>query len=360
MSRFEPVIGIPQEELEDRLRRLVAAFAELDDAVIVMDDVGAVVLRNAAAMRFVDARHGDALAAATIDQLLHDARQGRTGEQELTLHGPPAQVLHIRAVPLVDDGGELGAAAFVRDLSETRRLERMRRDFVANVSHELRTPIGAVGVLTETLAASGDPAVVEEFATRVVVEVDRLARVIDDLLALSELEATDAGSDGECRLDEVLPEAVHFLGPSARAAGIDVRIGTPVPSTVVVGEHRHVLSAVTNLIDNAIKYSEAGSSVTLEVDLDGEDAVVTVRDRGIGIPARDLERIFERFYRVDRARSRATGGTGLGLSIVRNVAQTSGGRVEVESTEGVGSTFRLSLPIVPGPDVAPTDSRGLE
>jgi two-component system sensor histidine kinase SenX3 len=341
---------------ETALARIAAVFAQLDLAVFVVDSDGTLIMRNPAAERYVDARHSDAVAAAAIQQLLNNAYRGTACEEELALIGPPPQVLHVRAVPLFDNGALLGAAAFVRDLSEPRRVERMRRDFVANVSHELKTPIGAIGVLTETLAASDDPRVIQEFAARVVVEVDRLARIVDDLLALSELEANDIGDHGMARLDEVVAEAAHLLGAAARSSNIDLVVVDPIPPVIVQGASRHVLSAISNLLDNAIKYSEPASTVAIAVTAGAEDATIEVRDQGIGVPSRDLERIFERFYRVDRARSRATGGTGLGLSIVRNVAQANGGRVEVESTEGVGSTFRLILPITSEPTNGGYDS----
>ena len=219
----------------------------------------------------------------------------------------------------------------------------MRRDFVANVSHELKTPIGALALLAETMAAGGDETVVRQLAERVSREADRLGRIIDDLLNLSLIEAQESPSREPVPIAVLITEAVEAVRPAAEALGIPLHVATDLPDVAVPCDRRQVLSALTNLLDNAIKYSERRArSRSARRPSDGM-VTITVTDHGPGIPSRDLERIFERFYRVDRARSRATGGTGLGLSIVRHVAQAHGGDVTVESREGEGSTFRLRL-----------------
>ena len=313
------------------------------DAVIVVDVDGVELLRNDAAERFRDGRHSDALAEEQINDLLAKARQGQAGERELQLFGPPREVLFLRSQPLLANGAILGAVVFIRDISETRRRESVRRDFVANVSHELKTPIGALALLAETMAAGGDEVVVRQLAERVSREADRLGRIIDDLLNLSLIEAQESPTREPLPIEVLINEAVEAVRPAAEALGIPLHVATDMPDVAVPCDRRQVLSALTNLLDNAIKYSEAPSPV--EIGASAADAMVTitVADHGPGIPSRDLERIFERFYRVDRARSRETGGTGLGLSIVRHVAQAHGGDVTVESREGEGSTFRLRL-----------------
>jgi two-component system sensor histidine kinase SenX3 len=252
-------------------------------------------------------------------------------------------VLSLRSQPLVSDGAILGAVVFIRDISEVRRRENVRRDFVANVSHELKTPIGALALLAETMAAGEDEAVVRQLAERVTREADRLGRIIDDLLNLSLIEAQESPSREPVPVTVLIAEAVEAVRPVAEAAGIPLQVATHLPDVSVPCDRRQVLSALTNLFDNAIKYSEPPSAVEIGASASDGMVTVTVTDHGPGIPSRDLERIFERFYRVDRARSRATGGTGLGLSIVRHVAQAHGGDVTVESREGDGSTFRLRL-----------------
>ena len=324
---------------------LFQALRGFAEGVVVVDRDGAVVARNAVAERFSDARHADALAEEAITELLELARHGQPGERELQLFGPPREVLQVRALPLRLGARIVGAAAFVHDLSEPRRVESVRRDFVANVSHELKTPIGALGLLAETMAAENEPTVMHQLAERVLGEADRLARIIDDLLDLSLIEAQEAPVRDTVPLSGVIQEAAERVQAAADAVGIPLRVADVAPDLIVTCDRAQVVSAITNLLDNALKYSEAGASVELEVEDESEFASIVVRDRGIGIPSRDLERIFERFYRVDRARSRTTGGTGLGLSIVRHVAQAHGGDVTVDSREGEGSTFRLRLPL---------------
>ncbi len=335
------------------------------DGIVVVDASGARFVRNAAAERFSHARHADALAEEVIDELLGGALRGMSGERELQLFGPPREVLHVTAMPLRADGSMdgriLGAAAFVRDVSDHRRVESVRRDFVANVSHELKTPIGALALLAETMAGSDEPEVMQQLAQRVLREADRLGRIVDDLLDLSIIEAQESPTRDSAPVRGLLEEAAERVRAFADVSDIPLRVASAPSHLVVTCDRVRILSALTNLLDNAVKYSEAGNAVELEANAEGDHVVITVRDHGIGIPSRDLERIFERFYRVDRARSRDTGGTGLGLSIVRHVAQAHGGDVTVESREGEGSTFRIRLPLaagalrsVPHPDDPPS------
>jgi two-component system sensor histidine kinase SenX3 len=314
------------------------------DGVVVTDATGRIVARNPVAERFSGARHADALAEEVITELLEQARAGAPGERELQLFGPPREVLQVRALPLRHGARIVGAAAFVHDLSEARRVESVRRDFVANVSHELKTPIGALALLSETMAAESDTAVLHQLAERMLGEADRLARIIDDLLDLSLIEAQEAPIRDSVPLPGLLHEAAERVHAAAETVGIPLRVADVPDDLIVTCDRGQVVSAITNLLDNALKYSELGQPVELDARDDGEFVSISVRDHGIGIPSRDLERIFERFYRVDRARSRTTGGIGLGLAIVRHVAQAHGGEVTVESREGEGSTFRLRLP----------------
>jgi two-component system sensor histidine kinase SenX3 len=176
-------------------------------------------------------------------------------------------------------------------------------------------------------------------------EAERLGRIVDDLLSLSLIETQESPVRDPMPLDALVHEAVDRVRPAAVVAGIELVVHDDAPDALVACDRRQVVSAVTNLVDNAIKYSEPGSAVEVSSTVEGSTAIVTVKDVGIGIPSRDIQRIFERFYRVDQARSRATGGTGLGLSIVRHVAQAHGGEVTVESVEGEGSTFRFVLTV---------------
>jgi two-component system sensor histidine kinase SenX3 len=248
------------------------------------------------------------------------------------------------------------------DEAERRRVEALRRDFVANIGHELRTPVGALVVLAETLqnevallgVADGAPTV-QRLSERLAGEATRLGRTIDDLLELSRIEAGEPLVRADVPVRDVVAATVERVGPASELAGVRVEVDAP-EGLVVSGDRRQLVSALANLLDNAITYSERGGTVDLDVDAGDEVIRFVVRDRGIGIPSADQVRIFERFHRVDRARRRDTGGTGLGLAIVRHVALNHSGSVEVDSTEGEGSTFTLSIPRhddpVPGPSAS--------
>jgi two-component system sensor histidine kinase SenX3 len=325
--------------------RLSGAFGELADGVIVVDERGEVVLRNGVAEQLGGSEQGDPLTADAVWELLDRALRGLEGERELRLFGPPRRVLHVRAVALDDGARQVGAAVFLRDVSEARRIENMRRDFVANVSHELKTPIGALGLLAETMAGEEDAEMLRRLADRVLHEAERLERTVEDLLDLSLLEAQESPERELIPLVLIMQDAAERMAAGAEAAGIPIELTVPAGDILVSCDRRQVTSGLFNLLDNAVKYSEEGGKVEFSSEVEGFNVVISVRDHGIGIPARDLERIFERFYRVDRTRSRATGGTGLGLAIVRHVAQAHGGEVSVESEEGQGSVFRLKLPL---------------
>jgi two-component system sensor histidine kinase SenX3 len=343
------------ETVVEQRNRLLAVLDELPEGVLVLDVDGIEVFRNPAAERYREARHSDAVVAGALDALVSRALHGERCERELQLFGPPRAVVHLSAVPISTEEGPLGVVAMVADVSEVHRIESVRRDFVANVSHELKTPIGALEVLAETLVAEDDPAVTRPLADRIVKEAERLARIVDDLLDLSLIETQEAPRRTPIPLELLVDDAVDQLRPAAAAAGINQQVGPGGAGALVACDHRQVVSAIANLIDNAVKYSEGGSPVTVSTALAGNAVEVAVRDAGIGIPSRDLERIFERFYRVDHARSRETGGTGLGLAIVRHVARAHGGDITVESVEGQGSTFRFVLPLQPESTAVPSE-----
>jgi two-component system sensor histidine kinase SenX3 len=267
--------------------------------------------------------------------------RGEPCERELQLFGPPRTLLHLRAVPLAE--GREGAAVFVEDVSEIHRVESVRRDFVANVSHELKTPIGALELLAETIAAESDPVVTRPLAERMVKEAERLGRIVDDLLDLSLIETQEAPTRDLIPIRMLVDEAVDRLRPAALMTGLALDVEHDTDAALLC-DRRQVVSAFANLLDNAVKYTEQGGRVLVTTSCALSRISVSVIDSGIGVPSRDLERIFERFYRVDQARSRDTGGTGLGLAIVRHVAQAHGGEVSVTSVEGQGSTFTIVFP----------------
>ena len=343
--------------VEQSEHRLSQALASLPQGIVVYDPDGTVSFSNDVAAEFLTSRHGEALVEEAIAELAEAALGPARSEPEvatrtLELFGPPRRVLVLRAVPLevAQGGGErVGLLVVIDDISERRRLEAIRRDFVANISHELKTPVGALGLLAETLLAEEDPAVVRRLAERLLAEADRVGRTIDDLLVLSRIEAGEDGMRDEVPVHVCIAEAVERVRPAAEQAGIELRVSEPPTRLAVLGDRRQLVSALYNLLDNAVKYSDPGSSVEVRARTDGRWVDLAVEDHGLGIPRRDLERVFERFYRVDRARSRETGGTGLGLAIVRHVVSNHAGEVRVDSQEGEGSTFTLRLPVGAGP-----------
>ncbi len=324
-------------------RRLAAALDAVGDAIVVVDTAGEAVLRNNAADRFNDARHADALASDALHELLDRARSGEECSRELQLFGPPAEVFWMTARPLVAEGRRIGAVGLVRDVTEARRIETMRRDFVANVSHELKTPVGALAVLAETLATMDDPVMAHQFAERIADEATRVGAIVDDLIDLGSIESQPS-IRSNVAVSELVQSAVERI--AAAAATTNHALIVRDCNAIINCDRRQVVSAIANLLDNALKYSEPGTEISLSAQSADGWVTFEVSDQGVGIPSRDLDRIFERFYRVDRARSRTTGGTGLGLAIVRNVAHSHQGDVTVDSSEGEGSVFQLRIPII--------------
>jgi two-component system sensor histidine kinase SenX3 len=324
-----------------RLRR---ALDTLPQAVLVTDERGDTVFRNSKAVALIGSRHGDAIAAQAVEELLATTAPGASEERVLELYGPPRRTLVVRTESIDNGQRALGVIAVIDDVSERRRLEDVRRDFVANVSHELKTPMGAVGLLAETLLSENEPQVTQRLAHRIYNEAFRISRVIDDLLDLSRIENEESPPREPVLINLVMAEAAERVREAASQLQIKVALEEPDPPVVVLGDRRQLTSAVYNLLENAVKFSPEGSDVSCVGRIEDDDVVVIVEDHGVGIPSRDLERIFERFYRVDAGRSRSTGGTGLGLAIVRHVAANHRGSVQVESREGEGSTFTLRLP----------------
>ncbi|HVB05966.1 MAG TPA: ATP-binding protein [Acidimicrobiales bacterium] len=330
-----------------RLRR---ALDTLPQAVVVCDERGNAVFRNARAVALMGNRHSDALAAQAVDDLLAQTGPGASEERTLELYGPPRRTLVVRTQSIDNGQRALGVIAVIEDVSERRRLEEVRRDFVANVSHELKTPMGALGLLAETLLDETEPEISLRLAQRIHTEAFRISRIIDDLLDLSRIESEESPPREPVLVNLVMAEAVERVRAAADQRDIELKLEEPNPAVAVLGDRRQLTSAVYNLLENAVKFSYEGGVVHLRGAREGDEVTITIADKGIGIPVRDLERVFERFYRVDHGRSRSTGGTGLGLAIVRHVAQNHHGFVEVDSHEGEGATFTLHLPLQPRGD----------
>jgi two-component system sensor histidine kinase SenX3 len=330
------------DELADQVAAREAILSASGDGVVLFAPSRRVVYANAAA-RDLFGRRFD-----TVDELtpaaLRDAVDSvaRDADPAVTTFETGGRFISAKASRAGDDGAVVLVA---RDETADRRLDRIRRDFVANASHELKTPVASIQALAETLseAAGDDPVAARRFLDRLEQEATRLSRLVNDLLDLSRLEGEPA-VEVAVDVSEVVADEVRRVRPRAEAAGIDLVVEAPVP-VVVRGSRSDLGLLVHNLVDNAVRYSPNGGEVRASVRVHRGRAEIRIADTGLGIAARDQDRIFERFYRADPARSRATGGTGLGLSIVRHVAEAHGGTVSVTSVLGAGSTFAVQLPL---------------
>ena len=336
-----------------RLRR---SLETLPLGLVLCDEAGDVVYRNRQAESLMTSRYGEAIAAQAVTECLAEGWSNGVADRTIDIYGPPRRTLTVRA-SVIDDGRRpLGVLAVIEDTSERRRLEDIRRDFIANVSHELKTPMGALGLLAETLQYEQDASVARRLAQRINAEAFRVNRIIEDLLDLSRIESEGSPAREPVPVALFIAEALERIRTAAEQHEVTIDFDEPTSAFTTVGDRRQLVSAVHALLENAVVYSPAGGHVTIHVERqderyrddgtpEGPVVRIAITDRGVGIPAKDLERIFERFYRVDPGRARETGGTGLGLSIVRHVAHNHGGNVLVESREGEGSTFTLELPV---------------
>ncbi len=264
-----------------------------------------------------------------------DIPRGPIGEGRLELT--------VNVIPLIREQLVL---VLLSDESQAQRIQDVRRDFVANVSHELKTPIGALLLLSEAvLGAKDDPAAVEKFATRMQIESKRLTDLVQEIINLSRLQDSDPLSvPSELNVQDLVNEAIDQSQVGADSRKIEILTGE-IANGVVLGDRDQIIMAIQNLVENAVNYSPEGTKVTVSSGIEDGIVTISITDQGIGIPENEKDRIFERFYRVDPARSRQSGGTGLGLSIVKHVATKHGGEVSVWSVENIGSTFSLKLPL---------------
>ncbi|NKY22936.1 two-component sensor histidine kinase [Cellulomonas denverensis] len=348
----------PELVLDDGLVRVLAV---LRSAAVVLGDDDQVIRASPPAYAYGVVRDGQIVHAA-IRELIEDVR--RTGvirDEELELPrgplGPGTIMLQVRVAQL--GPGQLLVLA--EDRTQARRLEAIRRDFVVNVSHELKTPVGAISLLAETVQdAADDPEAVRRFAGRMIAESQRLSALVHEILELSRLQVAGALQEIQViDVDAVIAEAVDRARTGALAKQIDLDVGGQ-SGAQVFGDPTMLVQAVRNLLDNAVSYSPPGTHVGVGVRAQDGLVEIAVVDQGIGIPAEEQDRVFERFYRVDPARSRETGGTGLGLSIVKHVAADHGGDVQVWSQPGRGSTFTLRLPKAASAEEVEAHQRALD
>jgi len=350
-------------------RDLAVLHAVIDgmaEGVWVTSDDGTVVEHNTAlkellysGTEIVGHRPVEIVRSAELQQAVERAcRDSVSSRLELPLEGVLPRVLSIHVSPL---GKELGGSAAVFfDVSELRRLEKVRKDFVANVSHELRTPITAIRGYSETLlsGALADPVTATRMLDIIHRQSERLSELVEDLLELSRLESKQLQlAEQPVNLTEAAQRAIDAIRPKARARNTQIELALP-PSLTALGDPRGIEQVMLNLLDNAVKYTPPNGHVWLSGSDAGAEVELVVKDDGPGIEARHLPRLFERFYRVDKGRSRDMGGTGLGLSIVKHIVNTMKGEVRVESAPGQGSAFFVTLPGAPAASARPERGEG--
>jgi two-component system sensor histidine kinase SenX3 len=331
-------------ELPEILRTVLTSL-EADSMIILPGDVILFQSQGISSFGLLRENRLSSEELAALIRVVRRTNETYRGSMEIA-RGPIGEgkrEIKVSITPLNDEGMVL---VLVSDESEARRIDAVRRDFVANVSHELKTPIGALGLLSEAiLGAKDQPDEVVRFASRMQNEAKRLTDLVQEIIDLSRLQSSDPLTKAfPVEVSEIVREAVSQAQISSESRGIYVEVGELVDATVI-GDRDQLIAAVHNLIENAVNYSPEDTKVSVITKRKGELIEIAVTDQGIGIAEEDLGRIFERFYRVDPARSRETGGTGLGLSIVKHVALNHGGDVQVWSKVGVGSTFTLILPI---------------
>jgi two-component system sensor histidine kinase SenX3 len=339
----------------------------LPSLAVVLDDTDTVVKASSAAYAFGIVRADRIAADELLDLARKVRRDGLIRQVELDLPRGPVGggrlAVSARVAPLGAQVGAQHVLVLVEDQTDVKRIDAIRRDFVANVGHELKTPVGALGLLSEAvLGASDDPQAVRRFAQRMQHESLRLSHLVQELIDLSRLESQDPLKQPHpVSVDDVIEAGIDRSRELATARRITLEAGGE-RGLKVYGSEAQLTMALANLVENAVNYSPDDTRVAVAARQAADLVEITVTDQGIGIPERDLQRIFERFYRVDPARSRMTGGTGLGLSIVKHVARNHGGEVRVWSVEGSGSTFTLRLPLLTTaspsePDQAPSEER---
>jgi two-component system phosphate regulon sensor histidine kinase PhoR len=348
------------EDLEQEQAKVTAILDGMVEGVIAVDGHEHIVLMNERARAIfnlgaVRAERKPFLEVIRNAELHEVFRQSRGGDpgavvrREVSLAAPAGRILQVHGVPLLLAGGEKGVVIVLHDITELRRLEQVRTEFVGNVSHELRTPLTAIHGYVETLlgGALEEPENARKFLEIVHRQTERLGRLINDLTDLSNIELGKASLHlAPTRLDEVVDSVLGVIAPRARAGGVTVRTEVPATLPLVKADHDRLAQILINLVDNAVKYTPDRGVVTVRgSEAPGKTVSVSVEDTGVGIPSADLPRITERFYRVDKARSRELGGTGLGLAIVKHLVLAHGGELHIESEIGRGTTVRFTLPV---------------
>ncbi len=339
--------NLVNEMNKELISKSLQDLLQLFDAGNIVLTTGELIIHQSVGISTYNLTRDHRLANEDLLMLVRAARRSQQ-VQEATMElprGPLGAGMHDLLVRVAPIGNEGLVVVLIFDDSEMRRLDSIRRDFVANISHELKTPIGALSILSEAvLGATDDPEAIERFATRMQTESSRLSGLVQEIINLSRLQDDDPLKRAQpFEISESIKEAIDQSRLNSENRRVEVVYQNDFHG-IINGDRDQITMALHNLIENAINYSPDGTRVAVAVKSVDGICEISVSDQGIGIPEKDLERIFERFYRVDPARSRITGGTGLGLSIVKHVISNHGGDVSVWSVEGAGSTFTIRIP----------------
>ena len=334
-------------------QQLIAALDSLNYGIAIYGQDDQLIHTNPYASSFLSGVHSGALIADAIDELFQTRDGQEVIDQELDVfdNSHPSSVTHSRKKTfyiilreLSIEGNQIGSVVTIEDISEQERLESVRRDFISNISHELKTPIGAIALLTETLLGEPDTDLVQKFAPNILQETERLSETIDDLLSLSRIEHGSTDSFNQIDILKCAEQAIDRVNIFAKQNEVTVLTSFPPAPVHLFGDELQLISAFYNILENSVKYKRINQgNVHLTVQQLDDFIEVEISDNGIGIPTKDLDRIFERFYCVDRSHSGS--GVGLGLAIVRHVIVNHEGVIRIESTEGVGTTFFIQFPI---------------
>lgn len=327
----------PVEKVVDE--QVLKAFDLLPIGVVISRRPNGDLLRNRIATEMTGVRHVDILVDEAVVALVKETIEIGEQNKSMQVAGPPDRFFQLQSQRLNDDG----VVVTIEDTTDRVRIDTVRTDFVANLSHELKTPIGGIAALGDTMMDETDPAVMKQLADRIVRESFRMAGIVNDLLDLSRIEFGRSTEWERIEMTGVINEVVALSQDNARRHKVEL-VTSGNFGAEVFGDRSQFISAFSNLVENAIKYSDEDRLVSIIGNVGADDMSIAIVDQGLGIAPKDHERIFERFYRVDRARSRSTGGTGLGLSIVRHVVDNHGGKIELKSNEGEGATFTVVLP----------------
>ena len=333
-------------------QQLVTALDSLNYGIAIYGQDDQLIHTNPYASSFLSGVHSGALIADAIDELFQTRDGQEVIDQELDVfdNSHPSSVTHSRKKTfyiilreLSIEGNQIGSVVTIEDISEQERLESVRRDSISNISHELKTPIGAIALLTETLLGEPDTDLVQKFAPNILQETERLSETIDDLLSLSRIEHGSTDSFNQIDLLKCIEQAIDRVNTFAKQNEVTVLTSFPPAPVHLFGDELQLTSAFYNILENSVKYKRINQgNVHLTVQQLDDFIEVEISDNGIGIPTKDLDRIFERFYCVDRSHSGS--GVGLGLAIVRHVIVNHEGVLRIESTEGVGTTFFIQFP----------------